>query len=276
MSNLDDIQKDVTKHIEAMRSKNTNNVGMEDVLDQGKFYSSSGVDGSLDELPRRRQRKADTVTEGTATRKTAIIKTLLFGGAGLLCIIVIVIMSITLVNRRNKVQDDWADSLDEQETDFAYSDEEVELLRLNGYTGYEIEEYAALGYPADGLVEEAEAQRESLLAEEYANLFDSSSPEYQDLLNKTWLGQKQIPVDEGTEPLTKYTQNMNLDYEKVTASGYQLWLKLYVKDDLAIFMSVTPDRWNSLSDAGNIVVQLEYVEMSNGYIVITDITEIPT
>ena len=275
MSDLNDIQKSVSERIDSMRNKAGTQVGMEDVLSQGKTYSSSDAEKEAAESPRRRHRNTENASD-SEDKNPMMMKAIVFGIAALVGIIAIVGMSMYLTQRKENVQNDWVDSLDEVDSEFAYSDSEVELLRLNGYTGYEIEEYAALGYPADGLVEEAEAERESLLAEEYADLLDSASPEYQELRNKTWLGQKEFPIDEGTEPLTKYTQNMNLDYEKVTASGYQLWLKLYVKEDLAVFMTVSPDRWNSLADSGNIVVQLEYVRMENGYIVITNITEIPT
>lgn len=275
MSDLNDIQKSVSERIDSMRNKAGTQVGMEDVLSQGKTYSSSDAEKKAAESPRRRHRSIEN-TSDSKEKNPMMMKAIVFGIAALVGIIAIVGMSMYLTQRKENVQNDWVDSLDEVDSEFAYSDSEVELLRLNGYTGYEIEEYAALGYPADSLVEEAEAERESLLAEEYADLLDSASPEYQELRNKTWLGQKEFPIDEGTEPLTKYTQNMNLDYEKVTASGYQLWLKLYVKEDLAVFMTVSPDRWNSLADSGNIVVQLEYVRMENGYIVITNITEIPT
>ena len=274
MSDLNDIQKSVSERIDSMRNKAGTQVGMEDVLSQGKTYSSSNAEKEADVSPRRRHRNTESIDE--PKDKNPMMKAIAFGIAALVGIIAIVGMSMVLTQRKEKIQNDWADSLDEVDSEFAYSDSEVELLRLNGYTGYEIEEYAALGYPVDSLVEEAEAERESLLAEEYADLLDSASPEYQELRNKTWLGQKEFPIDAGTEPLTKYTQNMNLDYEKVTASGYQLWLKLYVKEDLAVFMTVAPDRWNNLADSGNIVVQLEYVKMENGYIVITNITEIPT
>ena len=275
MSDLNDIQRSVSERIDSMRTKTGMQVGMEDVLIQGKHYVSSDAEKEAAESPRRRRRNIENTSE-SKDKNPMLTKAIVFGVATLIGIITIVVMSMYLTQRKEKVQNDWADSLDEVGSEFTYSDSEVELLRLNGYTGYEIEEYAALGYPADSLVEEAEAERESLLAKEYADLLDSASPEYQELRSKTWLGQKEFPIDEGTEPLTKYTQNMNLDYEKVTASGYQLWLKLYVKEDLAVFMAVPPDRWNSLTDSGNIVVQLEYVKMDNGYIVITDITEIPT
>ncbi len=275
MSDLNDIQKSVSERIDSMRNKADTQVGMEDVLIQGKTYSSSDAEKEATESPRRRHRNIEN-TDNSKDKNPMMMKAIVFGIAALVGVIAIVGMSMYLTQRKEKVQNDWVDSIGEVDSEFTYSDSEVELLRLNGYTGYEIEEYAALGYPADSLVEEAEAERESLLAEEYADLLDSASPEYQELRNKTWLGQKEFPIDEGTEPLTKYTQNMNLDYEKVTASGYQLWLKLYVKEDLAVFMTVSPDRWNSLSDSGNIVVQLEYVKMENGYIVITNITEIPT
>ena len=275
MSDLNDIQKSVSERIDSMRNKADTQVGMEDVLIQGKTYSSSDAENEATESPRRRHRNIEN-TDNSKDKNPMMMKAIVFGIAALVGVIAIVGMSMYLTQRKEKVQNDWVDSIGEVDSEFTYSDSEVELLRLNGYTGYEIEEYAALGYPADSLVEEAEAERESLLVEEYADLLDSASPEYQELRNKTWLGQKEFPIDEGTEPLTKYTQNMNLDYEKVTASGYQLWLKLYVKEDLAVFMTVSPDRWNSLSDSGNIVVQLEYVKMENGYIVITNITEIPT
>lgn len=273
MSDLDELQKDVNSRINQMRNRSSQ-VGMEDVVEQGKGFA--GINAEDGETKVKSATRREHKSKGEPMNMGKLLKVLPWVGIALLFVIVVLVMSSSLVKRQQQATDDWLENISAEEPEFAYSDSEIELLRLNGFTGYEIEEYAAMGYPADALVEEAEAERQSLYAEEYASLLDGASDEFKALRNKTWLGQSDLPVSENTSGLVTYSQNMNLDYEKVAASGYQLWIKLYVNGDSAIFMAVPPDRWNALADSGNMVVSVSYVKLDNGYSVITNIQEIPT
>ena len=104
---------------------------------------------------------------------------------------------------------------------------------------------------------------------------DTASPEYQELLNKTWLGGAPLNLD-AVDPNVIYnntSRKMNVDYEKCGAQGSQLFLKLYLDDGTAAFMTVTPNRWKELNDSGNIVVEVTWREAGELRIV-TDVHEV--
>ena len=131
-----------------------------------------------------------------------------------------------------------------QQSSVSYSKKEVEALRL-------------WGYKADEIVR------------------DTASPEYQERLNKTWLGGAPLNLD-AVDPNVIYSntsRKMNVDYEKCGAQGSQLFLKLYLDDGTAAFMTVTPNRCKELNDSGNIVVEVTWREAGELRIV-TDVHEV--
>lgn len=157
---------------------------------------------------------------------------------------------------------------------FAYTDEEKQQLRAWGYTGDEIEANEAEGVEASELIAAAKQEQE----EARATLSNPESPEYQALLNNTWLGQQalNIPayeegVTEGAIYYNSYT--LNADYEKIPAHGYNLFLKVYLEDGSYAFMECPLLRYTQLADSGNIVVTYQTATL-DGITVITDMQEV--
>lgn len=162
-----------------------------------------------------------------------------------------------------------------QQSSVSYSKKEVEALRLWGYTADEIEISSRDGIPAKTLVDQAKFDRQLAQKEALDTVRDTASPEYQELLNKTWLGGAPLNLD-AVDPNVIYnntSRKMNVDYEKCGAQGSQLFLKLYLDDGTAAFMTVTPNRWKELNDSGNIVVEVTWREAGELRIV-TDVHEV--
>lgn len=162
-----------------------------------------------------------------------------------------------------------------QQSSVSYSKKEVEALRLWGYTADEIEISSRDGIPAKTLVDQAKFDRQLAQKEALDAVRDTASPEYQELLNKTWLGGAPLNLD-AVDPNVIYnntSRKMNVDYEKCGAQGSQLFLKLYLDDGTAAFMTVTPNRWKELNDSGNIVVEVTWREAGELRIV-TDVHEV--
>lgn len=169
--------------------------------------------------------------------------------------------------------DYWA-NFDETVSTFTYTDEEKASLRAWGYTGEEIEANEASAVSAAALIEESKkAQEDAAKA-----ISDASSPEYQALLNNTWLGQDTIPLpayEEGTteNSVIYTTRTYNADYDRVPAHGRTVFLKVYLQDGTYTFMECDPIRYMQLPDSGNIVVS--YVEMQIGSaVLITHMAEV--
>lgn len=162
-----------------------------------------------------------------------------------------------------------------QQSSVSYSQKEISALRLWGYTADEIELASRDGIAAKTLVAQAKHDRELAQKEALDAVSDTASPEYQAILNKTWLGG--TPLDMSTvEPGRIYnreTATVNVDYEKCGAQGNQLFLKLILDDGSSAFMYITPSRWVELPESGNIVVTIARME-AGGLSIITDIQEV--
>ena len=103
---------------------------------------------------------------------------------------------------------------------------------------------------------------------------DNASPEYKELMSKTWLGQEEMYLSEDVDSYAYYMETLNLDYEKLEPRGNQLYLKVFFNNGKAFFMTVTPQRYIELRERGNIVVKLEYTKTAAGQFIITNITEV--
>lgn len=157
---------------------------------------------------------------------------------------------------------------------YYYSNDEIYSLREHGYTGWEIDSYAEECVPAEELIEQAKRDRQAIYDAEIKVLFDSASPEYLELMNSTWLGLEKFEVSGDTGGYSYYSNTFNVDYEKIEAHGMQLFIKLYLEEfDNYVFMQMEPDRYVKLKDSGNIVVQVDYIEMSNGNKVVIKVKE---
>ncbi len=154
---------------------------------------------------------------------------------------------------------------------FTYTSEELEQLRAWGYTGDEIEAEQLKETPAADLVAASKQAQE----EARAALSNPESPEYQALLNQTWLGEVAVTVpvyDPETSEVGTTTLTLNADYEKMPAHGTNLFLRVKLEDGSHHFMEVSPYRYSQLADSGNIVVTYDYL-LLDGKVFINNMRE---
>lgn len=169
--------------------------------------------------------------------------------------------------------DDYWSQFDDPET-FSYTDEEKQQLRAWGYTGDEIEKKQSEEVPASELI----AQSKKAQEEARATLSNPESPEYQALLNNTWLGQQAITLPEYVEGVTEGsihydTHVLNADYDKVPAHGQNLFLKVHLNSSSYVFMECPLLRYMQLPDSGNIVVQYQTATI-NGVTIVHSMQEV--
>ena len=142
-----------------------------------------------------------------------------------------------------------------------YNDIEVQDLRAAGFTADELERYSSANIPAKDLLAEAEARRNNYVQETYSKMFDTTSEDFRYYTSQTWLT---LPERDDIEEWTQtsgYQVRKNLDYEKIDVYGNQLFIKVYLDDNLHedwFFLSVTPEEWLALSDFGNVIVNYTY------------------
>lgn len=157
---------------------------------------------------------------------------------------------------------------------FSYTEDERENLRAWGYTGDEIEAYEVEEVPAADLVEQSRQAQEAARA----TLSNPESPEYQQLLNSTWLGQPLVDLSGYTaeEAITEVCYNtltLNADYEKLEAHGSNLFLKVWITENLCYFMECPLLRYLELPDHGNIVVKYQTLTLGDN-VFICDMEEV--
>lgn len=225
-----------------------------------------------------------SVESNPSTRRTELsLKLKFILGGVLLMLILITVITFKLKGRASvnkesavtpaEILPEWLVEPPEVSA-FEYTVEEVALLRLNGYTGNEIETYEAARVDASELIEEAQVARQIQYEQEIEPYMDSASEEFKELRDSTWLGLDALEVDEDTSKYTRYVEKHNVDYVKVEPRGSQLILKLEMQSGRELFMFVSPEQYVRLRDSGNIVVSIEYIRMGNGEIVVTKIEEI--
>lgn len=152
-----------------------------------------------------------------------------------------------------------------------YSIDETRILRKWGYTASELDITARDHLSATELVKQARKDREAAQKEALDAVRDTASPEYQALLNKTWLGGDSLDLS-GVQVDSIYNtaqRTENVDYEKCGAQGTQLFLKLQLDNGTSAFMTVTPVRYLELAESGNIVVSIEQVEYGETTVIIS-------
>lgn len=150
---------------------------------------------------------------------------------------------------------------------FTYTADEVAELRAWGYTGDEIEAQQLLETPAETLIAASRAAQEART--------NPASPEYEALLNSTFLGQEKLnlPAEIPAGSVYYDTITLNADYEKVEAHGHNLYLKIYLKDGSYAFMECPFHRYVELEDSGNIVVTYR-TSTYNGITIVSDMSEV--
>lgn len=204
------------------------------------------------------------------TKKTAL------GLAGVVLLIVVVFIVIGSTGKKdsNTEETQPEESIAQEEelewiiddtpaTAFvSYSDAEVEELRGLGYTGTDIENASNNKIPFRDLVKEAKAKRDAYVLETYAKILDTTTDDYKYYTSQTWLTlPKRDDINEWGQT-SEYTVRKNLDYEKIDIHGNQLFIKVYLDDNLHedwFYLNVTPEEWLALQDYGNVIVNYTYV-----------------
>ncbi len=136
------------------------------------------------------------------------------------------------------------------------------LLRKYGYNADEINLALEWGFSVNDLVEAAMEVQDEAAKEALKRMSDTAGPEFKELLNSTYLGQPEITVDDQrglpAEELVSEVkvQTINADYVKCPTRGTQLLLKCRIGDNTYFWYAVTPQRWVTLPESGNIVLDL--------------------
>lgn len=148
---------------------------------------------------------------------------------------------------------------------------EIKDLRSYGYTGDEIEYSISHGFDTDAMIERAKAELDEVNRESWERTSDAASDEYKYLMSMTYLGQPDSDevIDQSqVEFLDRITLStdvtINCDYEKCPMKGMQLYLKCKVANDTYYWYPVTPDRWVTLPDKGNIVLRITFEQYGIG------------
>ena len=148
-----------------------------------------------------------------------------------------------------------------------YTADQIAALREVGYTGDEIEQFAAEYADVNTKIKEAEAIRDAWVQEAITPLYDATSQEYKDFIGQTWLTlPERKDLDQWGTIAGYYENRQNLDYEKVTTYGNQLFIKIYLDDATHadwFFQCVTPEEWSKLKDSGNVIVTYRYCTKYN-------------
>ncbi len=251
-------------------------------MKQGDEYDEFGFDEDAEE-------ESDEGAEETSGPITSIygipIKYLIIGGVVLL-ILVMVLVGINFTSSGDRYEEPtYVDQQVYQEPSFVeeqpvitepvqeaapdvqpsldnLGDGEYALLRKYGYSADEIELALKWGYSVQDMIEASMALQDEAAKEALQRMSDTAGSEYKTLMNYTYLGQPEITVDDqrGLDADTLVsevvTETINADYIKCPTKGVQLFLKCRIGDNTYFWYAVTPQRWVTLPDSGNIVLDL--------------------
>jgi len=176
------------------------------------------------------------------------------------------------------------DTTEEQEpqhevSDVVDSDEDAKLLSQYGYTGEEIELAKQYNLSVEAMVTNAKNRQDNAVRESIKQLSSTGSIAYQNIVNKTYLGQeknaepvnqKALPEGQGKESVTE--QMVNCTYEKCPTYGVQLFLKCKVFNGVYVWYAISPQRWVELPDSGSIVLNVTYVHYGDN-VYVADVRE---
>lgn len=158
------------------------------------------------------------------------------------------------------------------------TDDERVLLRSMGYSGDEIDYSLRNGFSVQALVDAAQKLYDDEADKALRRMSDSASEEFRYIIDNTYfsqVGYEFEPVKDlefGTYDYTHDSYTVNADYVKCPTYGAQLQLKCRVARDLWLWYIVTPERWETLPDEGNIVLRVNYTKYGvNTYV--TSISE---
>ena len=156
-------------------------------------------------------------------------------------------------------------------------------LRKLGYTGDEIELALANGVDVEKLKEAAQELRDEEAKESLIRMSDSASPEFQNIVQNSifCMEYDDFPIADRDEVgiNEEHSYIVNADYEKVPTYGTQLFIKCKIANGVYVFYNVTPNRWLTLPESGNIVLNIDYTLYGTDnkiMMYVTKITEIDT
>lgn len=156
-------------------------------------------------------------------------------------------------------------------------------LRKLGYTGDEIELAMSMGVSVQELIDKAQELRDQEAADAIVRMSDSASDEFKYIVNNSIFCLPEITYDKfdiSVDSSRNYTGSyvVNADYWKVPTYGYQLMLKCKIANDTYCYYIVTPERWATLPEEGNIVLNISYTMYGTNHVnmYITSIKEVTT
>lgn len=145
-----------------------------------------------------------------------------------------------------------------------YTADQMNMLRSIGITSEEITDYMQNNVPYDYVYNTLMEQYWGWHLMNELPTYDMTSDSYKDVINQTWMSlPERHDLAEWTTEYSAYSYDVeaNLDYEKVTPYGNQLFLKIYLDDnthDSWFFLNIRPEEWNMLGPKGNVVVNYTY------------------
>lgn len=162
------------------------------------------------------------------------------------------------------------------------SEDIMTTLKKLGYTGDEIQAAVDNGLDLNTLVEEGERLQNEGAEEALKRMSNSASKEFKELVNNSIYCMPKGTFTEspyGAETSVNLSDSyiVNADYDKLPTYGLQLFLKCKIANNTYLFVPVTPSRWETLPESGNIVLQVDYTlygttESTGVYV--TNVTEV--
>lgn len=252
---------------------------------QERFYKPRGV--NAEKAPEEKVEEVNaTPTENEGEKKKpdkTVITMIAIGGLFLIVIIIMVIVSgVNKAKQKAAEQAALEAELAMQETDvfdeieyvFSYTEEEKDRLREAGYTAQEIEDMEFFEEDFETAIKEAKEARQALYEKEIAPYFNSASAEFKDLYARTWVGQEEIELGTNPDEWNYYTETVNVDYDKIGATGMQCYIRVVFPTNEVAFMYIDPLRYIELAPSGNMVLDVNYLIMENGEKVMLKMNEI--
>lgn len=145
------------------------------------------------------------------------------------------------------------------------SSEDALRLRKYGYSGDEIAFALEQGFSIDDLISASQNLLDQASKESLTRMSDSLSPEFQYMLDYTYLGQDEQELvaqfDLPAEERISYSEErvINTDFIKCPIRGIQPFLKCKLDDTHSFWYQVTPQRYCELPDSGNIVLTVQII-----------------
>lgn len=163
--------------------------------------------------------------------------------------------------------------------DFAYTEEEWAQLREAGFSDADIVQYEENQADPVQLIEDATKAIDQQIKDRYAELKEEArikgSPEYNALLDKTWLGMEPKTIKGDAEgSYDTYFVKENVSYVKMGVRGHQPILRLKSHDYGTMFHMTDHSTYMKLRDSGNIVIMFNVTNVNEQLIVSNIQTEI--